>query len=207
MIASRATYMVASSTLLAACMALAACAGGDDDQQQMSAAADSVMMADTASAAGEVGRSLSDENVLSLLALSNGAEIAAGKAAQEKASNSDVKDFAKMLVDDHTELQKKLDSFATDANLTPVSPPMADQMQAQNEQQMDSLQSMSGAAYDRAFINDMVKDHQMTLDNLHQWESTATNAQLRSIVSGAIPVIQKHLDRAQELQSSLGSSS
>src|SRR5215470_10339496 len=82
------------------------------------------------------------------------AEIQMGKLAQEKGNSPGVRDFGKTLVDDHTKAEQKAQDAARSAGLQPVGEP--------NKKQRDMYQKMSqksGAAFDRAFIKDMVSDH------------------------------------------------
>jgi predicted outer membrane protein len=50
-----------------------------------------------------------------------------------------------------------------------------------------------------------VQSHQTTLDNLRRFENQAQNADLKAMITKAIPAVQGHLERAQRIQSGLGS--
>ena len=45
--------------------------------------------------------------------------------------------------------------------------------------------------------------HQTVLDKATQALQSAQNAELKTLIEGAAPVIQKHLDRAKEIQTKL----
>lgn len=191
-----------------ACVAAAACGGSKDD---MKASADS-MQADSmapmngmgASTGAAAANNLSDANILSLVALANGGEVADGKMAEQHATNKDVKGFAKQMVDDHGSMQKDVDKLAKKDNLTPQSPSMADSLSKQAKQMSDSLSKLKGAAFDKAYMAHEVDEHQKTVQNLQQWQSAAQNADLKNALGDAIKKVQGHLQKAQDIQSKLG---
>ena len=126
-------------------------------------------------------------------------EIDLARWAKDHAQNGDVKDYAKMLEDQHGEaledLQKMLNKHGV--NESTHSKP------ADAQDKMASLQSMSGGAFDREYINTMVDNHQKTLDELNAALSSTQNADLKDYINDLIPKVHKHLDKARELQSNL----
>ena len=148
---------------------------------------------------------MNDANILSVIGMANSNEIGAGKTAQTKATNSDVKSFANDMVKDHTAMQGDADKVAKAANITPAAPSNASEMKAHASAETDSLKAAAkGNAFDTAYINAQVNDHQMVLDHLKQFQSSAQNAQVKDLVTKAIPKVQEHLDRAKQIQSKLG---
>jgi predicted outer membrane protein len=63
---------------------------------------------------------------------------------------------------------------------------------------------LSGAAFDKAYVDAQVTGHQDALAFLQRAENSAQNADLKKLISSAIPDVQKHLDRAKSLQSKVG---
>lgn len=202
------TLLVRASIGLAVCATLAAC-GGNQDQARIQAAVDSVSKPDTATAAGEVAGAttptMSDANIAAVIATANNGEIADGQLAQRRAQSADVKAFAKQLVDDHRGFQKKIDAAAKDAHVTPQPPATVDSMKQQAKATDDSLSHLSGAAFDKAWVAHEVAAHQKTLSDLQRMQGMAQSPQLRDAISGGITSVQDHLQKAQALQSKLGS--
>jgi putative membrane protein len=126
-------------------------------------------------------------------------EIDLARWAKDHAQNGDVKDYAKMLEDQHSaaleDLQKMLNKHGV--NESTHSKP------AEAQDKMASLQSMSGAAFDREYINTMVDNHQKTLDALNAALSSTQNADLKEYINDLMPKVHKHLDEARELQTKL----
>lgn len=207
-----------SALLVGAAVALGACSKGDAGADSVAtqpgtATADSaagMTAAHDSAAMGMNGASgnMSAANIASMIGLSNGSEIAQGKLAQDKATNGDVKAFAKMMVSDHEAMQKSLDSLATAKNVTPQPPAQADQFRQMDTQTMATLNSAAkGSAFDKAYMDAQVAAHQKTLNDLQSFSGSAPDPDLKALIDQAIPKVQAHLDRAQQLQSKVGTGS
>jgi putative membrane protein len=148
---------------------------------------------------------LGDSNIVALLDEANKADSAAGSAALKKATNADVKAFARLMMADHHALRAQGQQLAKKLGVTPKLPernPLAGYVQ--NE--MNALQKTpKGAEFDRTYIDHEVSVHQAVLDLANQARVTTQTAELRDLIEKAIPVIRKHLDQAQEIQKKLGS--
>lgn len=192
---------------LATCLTLAACGGGDNAGADSLAAADSgvAMGADSAMApAGGTQPAMSDAQIVAQVSNANGKEIAAGRIAQEKARNADVKSFAADMVKDHTAMQGGVDSLVTAANITPKAAE-PDTLQKALDDATKKLQDQAaGADFDRTYMDMMVSDHEATITLLNQAATAAQNADLRTLIQGAIPKVQAHLDRARQVRGALG---
>jgi putative membrane protein len=71
---------------------------------------------------------------------------------------------------------------------------------------MDSLKAMpKGKTWDKAHIDYEVTYHQAVLETATKALGAAQNQELKDLIQKAAPVIQKHLDRAKEIQQKLGS--
>ena len=146
----------------------------------------------------------SDAEILAAIGMTNASEIGEGKLAETKATNADVKSFARDMVKDHTSLQGDADKLAKKINVTPKAPAAADDMKKESAAVMDSLKAAKGATFDQQYIAGQVTDHQKALDNLKSFEGSAQNADLKNLIQQAIPKVQQHLDRARELQGKMG---
>jgi putative membrane protein len=113
-----------------------------------------------------------------------------------------VKAYARQMVTAHTALDKKGVKITGDSTASTAA--MRDSVVNANKAMADQLQSASGTAFDRAYIDGQVTGHQNTLNFLQQAQNQAQNADLKQMIATAIPDVQKHLDRARELQSKVG---
>jgi putative membrane protein len=130
----------------------------------------------------------------------NYAEIQMGQLAQQKGQSDGVKSFGQMLVTDHSEANNKALSVAKDVGLNPPNGPNKKQ-----ESDYDRLSKLSGAAFDRRFVQDMVMDHRNAIRE-YQRASKAKDS-IGQYASDSLPTLRKHLRTAQSLESGHGVSS
>jgi len=153
--------------------------------------------------AGSSTATLADPDIANVIHEVNAGEIAAGKIAQTKASNADVKAYAREMVTAHTALDKKGVKISGQTAATNAA--MRDSVVNANTAMSSQLQSAaSGADFDRAYIDGQVTGHQNTLNFLQQAQNQAQNADLKQMITAAIPDVQQHLERARALQSKVG---
>ena len=168
----------------------------------------------TASAAGATGASatastgtsasLSDPNIVYILDQANMADSARGRLAETKGTSTDVKNFGKLMVGEHHALRQQGQDLAKKLNVTPQAPPN-DQSETMAKTEMDSLNAMpKGKAWDKAYIDYEVTYHQQVIDAATKALDAAQNQELKDLIKKAAPVLQKHLDRAKEIQQKLG---
>jgi len=193
-----------SFIVCAAMIALAGCAKKTDSTMTDSSTAtvgvnDCHDTATSAPATNPPGSSaMTDAQILGKMSTADSLEVANAKMLQPKLKSADAKSFAKMMITDHTKMKNDGAALAKKANITPEMPNMPNEM--------DKLSSLSGAALDSAYINMSVEDHQKDLNDLQTMQSQAQNADLKAAIEKAIPVVQKHLDRAKELQQKMSGS-
>jgi len=122
-------------------------------------------------------------------------EMDLARLAKQQASNGDVKSYADMIEDDHNGALKDLQKLMNKngVNESTHSKP------ADAEAKLATLQKMSGAEFDREFMNTMVSGHQKTLDDLRSAATTAQNSNLKDYINDLMPKVQKHLEKAQDL--------
>jgi len=95
------------------------------------------------------------------MTIANLAEVQLGKMASEKASNSDVKAFGQMMVQDHTQANNELKQIASQLKVQPTT-----QLDQKHKDLSDKLSKLNGAAFDREYINAMVMGHEEVLGKL-----------------------------------------
>jgi putative membrane protein len=165
-------------------------------------------MAGAAGAASTTGASgsttaLGDADIVNVIHEVNAGEIAAGKIAQTKATNADVKAYAREMVQEHTALDKKGAKISGQQGAANAA--IRDSVVNANQAMSSQLQSAnSGADFDKAYIDGQVQGHQNALSFLQAAQNQTQNADLKKMIDAAIPDVQKHLDRARSLQSKVG---
>lgn len=194
-----------------AAMALSACGGseGTNDTAAIGDSAATAMTPTADSAAGAMGATppagaMSAPNIMAMIGLSNAGEIATSQIAVDKATNAQVRQFARDMVTEHQAMQGEADQLAARLNVQVEQPPAAEQKKQMSEQMVQQLNTTAkGAAFDKAYIDGQVQAHQQTLTELQSFQTSTDNAELRGLIEKAIPKVQAHLQQAQQLQSSL----
>ena len=182
-------------TLLVATIAIAGCAKKEP-------AADTVSSAPV-EAPPPAAAALTDPNIVYILDEANAADSARGKLAETKATSAEVKRFGRMMVGEHHGLRLLGQQLATKLNVTPQAP-AGDQSEAQTKQEMDTLRAIpKGKAWDKTYIDFEVVYHQAVLETATKALGAAQNAELKSLIQSAAPVIQRHLDAAKQIQQKL----
>jgi putative membrane protein len=147
---------------------------------------------------------LTDANIVALLDEANKADSAAGAYAATKATSPDVKAFAKLMMGEHHALRAQGQQLAQRLNVTP-EPPADDPLKPAAESEMTALKAApKGPQFDRLYIEQEIAAHKLVLDVADKGHDAAQNEELKKLIEQAKPVIQKHLDRAEEIQKKLG---
>jgi putative membrane protein len=152
--------------------------------------------------AGGSNAALSDADVVNVMHEANAGEIATSEMARTKATNADVKTYARDMVVAHRAMDNKGAKLSV-ATATASNSALRDSITNANQAIGAQLKGASGAAFDKAYIDGQVTAHQNTLSFLQRAQSSAQNADLKQLITAAIPDVQKHLERAQSLQSKL----
>jgi len=147
---------------------------------------------------------LSDANIVALLDEANMADSASGAYAVTKATSPDVKAFAKLMMGEHHALRAQGRQLAQRLNVTPELP-ANDPLKPAAQSEMTALKGAAkGAAFDRTYIEQEIGIHKAVLDLAGKAHDAAQNEQLKKLIEQAKPVIEKHLDQAEEIQKKLG---
>jgi putative membrane protein len=123
-----------------------------------------------------------------------------GRMAQEQSQSDAVKDYGKMLVNDHNDALKKLVDLMQKNGM-----PQPKGLPGERTEAVKKLQGLSGTAFDKEFVNLMVTDHQKAINEFRREAASAQNADVRDYAKDVLPTLEKHLKDAQDLQGKLGS--
>jgi putative membrane protein len=126
-------------------------------------------------------------------------DIRLGQIAENKASNSEVKDFGKRMVTDHTKLEDDWTSMAAKNGLK-FTPGLGRRHKAK----VDQLEKLSGKEFDRAYMTSMVRNHQEDVDYLQNESKSARSAPVRDLVGSILPTFEQHLTLAKQVGSKVG---
>jgi putative membrane protein len=154
--------------------------------------------------AGAGGGGLTDANIVALLDEANGADSASAAYAFGKATDAGVRTFAKMMMGEHHALRVQGRELAQRLSVTPEAP-ADDPLKPAAQSEMAALKAApKGSEFDRTYIDQEIGIHKAVLDLAAKAHDQAQNADLKKLIEQAKPVIEKHLDRAEEIQKKLG---
>jgi putative membrane protein len=123
-------------------------------------------------------------------------EIESGKLAQAKGSSAGVKRFGAELVSEHTKSSNELKAAVARLQ-PPVALPTAPPIELQTK--LQTLQGLSGEAFDRQFIADQTVSHKQTLTALNGYIASGDNPALREWAQRASGMVQKHLQQLDRM--------
>lgn len=154
--------------------------------------------------AGPVAFALTDSDIAEIMKTANTAEIDAGKLAKSKASNTQVKDFAKMMVNEHEENMKDGKKVAKEEKIKPEMTDTSKELKGSARDQLAELKNKKGADFDKAYIDNQVAMHQQLLNDLDQkFIPAASNAEFKTYLQNTREHVQQHLSKAQEIQATM----
>ncbi|MBS7565936.1 DUF4142 domain-containing protein [Mucilaginibacter sp. Bleaf8] len=151
-----------------------------------------------AAATGGIGVD-SDDSKFAVEAANGGmAEVELAKLAETKATNPKVKEFAAMMIKDHTKANTELMDLAKTKNITLPTTVGADQQKV-----MDDLSKKSGAEFDKGYVDAMVTDHDKDVKLFEKASTDAKDAELKSFATKTLPVLKMHKENIDALQKNM----
>jgi putative membrane protein len=127
-------------------------------------------------------------------------EVKLGHVAEEKSSNKRVKDFAAMMVKDHSAAGDELKSLASRKNVT-----LPTAVGDDHQKKIDDLSKKSGKDFDKAYIDAMVDGHQATVNDFEKASNNTKDPDVKAWVDKTLPTIKMHLDSAKAIKKAISS--
>jgi len=181
-------------------VALAACAKKNDANATDTAAVSdsSTTTTDSAATSNASAAAMTDANILAQESDGDSAEVVVGRYAQAHAASSQVKAYAKLLVDDHGKGLKEVHDLAKKLSITP-QPAADDTARQETAHTLEHLGTLKGRDFDTAFVAHEIQDHQTDIADAKKAAAAAQNPEVKQLVEKSLPELQKHLDRAQAI--------
>ncbi len=147
------------------------------------------------------GKAGADERFVKEAAIGGMAEVELGKLAADKASSAEVKRFGQRMVDDHGKANDELKTLAGNKNIDlPTAP------DAKSQSLMDRLSKLSGDAFDRAYMQEMVKDHRKDVNEFRDYAKSGKDPDIKAWAAKTLPTLEEHLKLAQDANKAVGTS-
>lgn len=136
----------------------------------------------------------SAQDFATMAASSDMFEIRSSELALQKSQTPTVKEFAQMMINDHTTASKNL---AAAAQQDGVNVPA--KMTKKHASQVEELSAADGQTFDAAYIDAQVAGHQEALALMTTFAEAGDAAALKAHAQKTAPIIQMHFEHAQQL--------
>jgi putative membrane protein len=120
------------------------------------------------------------------------AEVELGQLATERASDASVKDFGQRMVTDHSKANDELKQIASSKGIN-----LPTTLDAKNQATKDRLSKLNGAAFDRAYMQDMVNDHREDVNEFRRESQRGTDPEVKAFAAKTLPTLEEHLKLAE----------
>jgi putative membrane protein len=148
---------------------------------------------------------VSDAQIAAIVVTANQVDIDAGKLAESKSANKEVKAFAQRMVADHAGVNKAATELVTKLKVKPEPNATSSALKKGGDDALARLKGLDGAAFDKAYVANEVIYHQSVLDALDKTLIPGSkNEELKALLVKVRPAFVAHLEHAQHLQASLG---
>jgi putative membrane protein len=161
---------------------MAACA--TDGSEAAERQADTTARRDSVAAVS--AGSMSEANVLAFLAQVHSADSVVGLLGAQKGSTTEIKDFGRMILREHTALGRDIASIAQRSGIAPQAPRVAPD-EPPPAMRDNVVAGAPGAAWDRSYIDYAIAAH-------------ISRSDTKQFIEKSVPILQKHLDKAKVLQ-------
>src|SRR5947207_6796050 len=136
----------------------------------------------------------SDQNFVDRAALGTGTEVELGRLARTRAVSPAVRAFADRIITDHRQAHARLTRTERSTHIAAMSAPPPP----------NSLTALSGPQFDRAFMQDQIKNHQEAIQLFQAEAQTGQDPRLRKYASDMLPMLYGNLQQAQAIAARLG---
>jgi putative membrane protein len=137
---------------------------------------------------------MTDQKFLDMAAQTDMLEAHLGQMAADQAANPAVKEYAQMLVTDHTADYQQLTALAAKAGLT-----VPTALDSAHNKMIAPFEKLKGAAFDAQYIHTMIAGHTEAIGVYTKESGDAQNADVKAYAGATLPALNKHLDSAKDL--------
>lgn len=183
-----------SFTFFAGCQQQKSASQREADQENQAQQSQPAEPAQTAQVSG-------DQQFIAEAAQDGRSEVELGQLAASKASSPAVKKLAQKIVADHTKANQQLESLPQASQaMQSATPP------AKEGGTADRLSQLSGKEFDRAFVEQVIQDHENAISRFKEAAASAQDPDVKRFASQTLPILEQHLQMAKSAEKALGGS-
>ena len=127
------------------------------------------------------------------------AEVEFGRIAAQKATDPSVRAFGQRMVADHSKASAELKSIASRKGMQ-----LPNEMNSEQKSEMDKLEKLSGADFDKEYMSAMVKDHEDDVKAFETQSKEGNDGDVKAFAAKTLPTLQDHLQMAREAAQKVG---
>lgn len=139
----------------------------------------------------------SPEDFMKKAAQGGMAEVELGKLAAQKGQNAEVKSYGQMMVADHGKANTELKALAAKKNVTLPAD------LGSHATVHEKLKTMSGAEFDKTYVDAMVDDHETTVSEFQKQADSSADADVKAFAAKALPTLKAHLEKIKAIQAKM----
>ncbi|MEO8627682.1 MAG: DUF4142 domain-containing protein [Betaproteobacteria bacterium] len=143
--------------------------------------------------------SAADRKFMRNAAMDGMAEVELGRIASQNGASDQVKQFGQHMVDDHGKANDELKSLAQTKGVS-----LPEKTDSKHTKLIAHMQKLSGAAFDRAYVSEMLKDHKADVAAFNKESTHANDADLKAFAAKTTPTLKSHLQMAQQTSAAVG---
>lgn len=144
---------------------------------------------------------LSDAEVAFVAVTANQIDIDFAGIAKQKSKDANVRQFAETMERDHKAVIAQAAALAKKLGVTPQNNAVSKGMLADAAKTKKSLDAKSGAAFNKAYIDNEVAYHKAVIGAVENVLIPETeNSELRELLQTVVPALKSHLMHAEMLQ-------
>ena len=144
--------------------------------------------------------SLSDVEIAPAAYTADDLDIAYAKIALEKSKTPAIRQFAELMVKDHTAANEAALALVKKLGVTPKDNAFSQALIKNGEAKKSELRGLSGAAFDKAFAQNELAYHQVVVKTVaEQWIPTIQNAEFKKFITDANEIFKVHQMHAQHV--------
>lgn len=158
-----------------------------------------IVLAFGASAFAADAKGSADEQFVQKAASGGMLEVKLGKLAAQNAQSADVKTFGEHMVTDHGKANDALLKLAKAKGIA-----ISSDLMKEHQETYDSLKGLKGADFDRAYMKNMVKDHEEDVAEFAKFSKETKDEQLRAFADKVLPGLKAHLEMSRTVATKVG---
>lgn len=121
-------------------------------------------------------------------------EVKLGQLALRNGRRKEVKEFGRMMINDHMAANNEMKVLATQKNIV-----LPDSLSDGMKRKYDRFLGMKDDAFDKAYIKLMVEDHQEDVEAFRHYAGSGADQNLVQWAKRELPVLEAHLQHAKQV--------